>query len=117
MSRYHISLAVQKELKERNLSADEVLRKALNVRNLGFTTSDGVHLPEGTKLVAWYKGNAISAIINEGAIEAEGKTYTSLSAAAAHYTKRPTTNGWDFWYIQTPGKSEFVLANTFKQAA
>lgn len=110
-NRFEISQAVQKILKEKNLQADEVLRKALNVKIEGFTTPDGVHFPEGTVFIAWYKGRAVSAIIKGGTINVDGKTYTSLSAAAAHFTGRPTTNGWDFWFVKAPGKSEFVPAS------
>jgi hypothetical protein len=112
--RYLISSLVQRELKQRNLTADEVLREALSIKSDGFTSSEGKHFPEGTKFIAVYKGQALSATATKGMIESDGKTFTSLSAAAAHYTKRPTTNGWDFWYIKNSGKNEFVPA---KQAA
>lgn len=114
MSRLQISLPVQRELKERNLSADEVLRRALKIKSEGFTTSDGSHIPEGTIFLAWYKGRALSAIATGGSIEADGKSFSSLSAAAAHYTGRATTNGWDFWYIKKPGEVGFVPASSIK---
>lgn len=114
MSRLQISSAVQKELKDRNLTADEVLRRALKIKSEGFTTSDGKHIPEGTVFLAWYKGRALSAIATSGSIDADGKSFSSLSAAAAHYTGRPTTNGWDFWYIKEPGKAAFVPASSIR---
>lgn len=110
-NRFEITPVVQKILKEKNLSADDVLRKALNVKVEGFTTPDGVHFPEGSVLIAWYKGNAVSAVIKSGSIEIGEKKFTSLSAAAAHYTGRATTNGWDFWFVRSPGKTEFVPAS------
>ena len=106
--RFTLSLVVQKQLKAKNLIADEILRRALNIKAEGFTTPDGKHLPEGTILIAWFKGKALAALIKNGGIEVEGKIYSSLSAAAAHYTGRPTTNGWNFWYAKAPGKEEFV---------
>lgn len=106
--RFTLTLTVQKQLKAKNLTADEIIRRALNIKAEGFTTSDGKYLPEGTVLIAWFKNKALSAIVKDGAIDAEGKSYSSLSAAAAHYTGRATTNGWDFWYAKLPAKSEFI---------
>lgn len=111
-SRYELSKAVQQRLKDENLTADDVLRKALGMKNEGFTTSDGTYFPESSVFLTWYKDRACSAIIKNGAIDIEGKTFNSLSAAAAHYTGRPTTNGWSFWSVKLPGKQEFVLAST-----
>jgi hypothetical protein len=110
MTRYKLSTAVERELKVRNLTADEVLRKALNIKVEGFTTPDGKYFPEGTIFVAIYKDKALSAFVRNGVIDVEGKSYSSLSAAAAHYTGRATTNGWDFWFVRFPGKSEFIQA-------
>lgn len=103
MTRYSLSSAVQRELKRQNLAADDVLRKALGIKTEGFTSSDGKYFPEGTVFIALYKDRALSALVKNGAIEVEGKSYSSLSAAAAHYTGRPTTNGWDFWYARSNG--------------
>lgn len=105
--RNSLSPIVQRELSKRNLTADEVLREALNINPAGFIAGDK-YFPEGTVFVAWYKGKALSAQVKRGAIECEGKSYLSLSAAAAHYTGRPTTNGWDFWAARIPGKTEFL---------
>ena len=107
--RFSLSPIVQRELKNRNLTADEVLREALHIKTEGFTAGEK-YFPEGTYFVAIYKGRALSAVVENGALEVEGKTYSSLSAAAAHYTGRPTTNGWDFWSVKLPGKAEFVPA-------
>ncbi len=111
-SRYELSQVVQKRLKEANLTADEVLRKALGLKNEGFTTFDGTYFPEGSVFVTWYKDRACSAIVKNGVIEIDGATFNSLSGAAAHYTGRPTTNGWSFWSVRLPGKQEFVLCST-----
>lgn len=111
-SRYELSQAVQKRLKEENLTADEVLRKALGLTVDGFTTTDGTYFPNGSVFVTWYKDRACSAVVKNGAIDVDGKVYKSLSAAAAVYTGRATTNGWDFWSVKLPGKQEFILCST-----
>lgn len=109
--RFVLSATVQSELKRRNLTAEGVLREALNIKNEGFTTPDGKYFPEGTVFLAWYKERALAATVTDGAINAEGKSYSSLSAAAAHYTGRPTTNGWDFWNVRLPGMKGFLPAS------
>ena len=109
--RYILSPHVQRELKARNLTADEVIREALHIKLEGFTSGE-THFPEGPVFIAFYKGHALSAIATKGFLEVEGKQYTSLSAAAAHYTGRPTTNGWDFWNVRMPGKKEFIPAQS-----
>jgi hypothetical protein len=102
-----LSPAVQRELKQRNLTADEVLREALEIKLEGLI-SGNKFFPEGTVFLAWYKNKPLSAIVQNGALVAEGKPYSSLSAAAAHYTGRPTTNGWDFWSVRVPGQTGFL---------
>jgi Restriction Enzyme Adenine Methylase Associated len=117
--RIQISATVQRELNKRNLTADEVLREALGVKITGLI-SGNKFFPEGTVFVAWYKNKALSAIVKDGALECEGQRYSSLSAAAAHYTRRPTTNGWDFWSVRKKGTTEFLpahkAAETFRAA-
>jgi hypothetical protein len=110
-SRYELSQAVQKRLKDENLTADEVLRKALGMKKDIFTTSDGTEFPDESVFLAWYKDRAVSAVVKNGALTVEGKQVTSLSAAAAHYTGRATTNGWDFWSVKLPGSKDFVLCS------
>lgn len=115
-SRFELSQAVQKRLKELNLNADDVIRKAIGMTVDGYTTSDGTYFPEGTVFISWYKDKACSAIVKNGALTIEGKNFNSLSSAAAHYTGRPTTNGWGFWSVKLPGKPDFVLADTLKKS-
>jgi hypothetical protein len=116
-ARYQISPLVQKRLKEMNLTADEVIRKALDIKAEGLSTSEGVFFPEGTAFLAWYKDRPHWGIVKEGAIEIEGKSVPSVSAAAAVVTGRPTTNGWSFWMIKLPGKNEFVPIMSFRDKA
>jgi hypothetical protein len=112
--RYQISTLVQNKLKELNLTADEVIRKALNIKADGLQTSEGVLFPEGTAFLAWYKDRPHWGIVKEGAIEIEKEIFTSVSGAAAKVTGRPTTNGWDFWLIKLPGKNEFAPIKSFR---
>lgn len=104
MNRYRLSKAVQKRLEDLDLTAEDVIKKALGMNNEGWTDpATGIHFPEGTVFLAYYKDNAVSAIVKEGALTIKDKTFTALSASAAHYTGRPTQNGWDFWSVKYPG--------------
>lgn len=118
-SRYSLSPIVLRELKQKNLTADSVIREALNIKPEGFSAGKDKYFPEGTVFVAYYKDRALSAKVKDGAIECEGKSYTSLSGAAAHFTGRPTTNGWDFWSVRVPGQplNEFLPAPKAAKAA
>lgn len=117
-SRFHISPQVQKKLKEMNLTAEEVIRRALDIRAEGFDAGEGVYFPEGTALLAWYKDNAFSGKVKDGVILVNNKSFSSLSGAAAEITGRPTTNGWDFWsMVKLGGKNEFVPLKSLRKAA
>ena len=103
MASISVSPLVFKQTSRReDFSPETILRAALNIKTEGFTASDGTHFPEGTAFVAWYKERALSALVKNGSLFVEGKFYNSLSAAAAHYTGRPTTNGWTFWLHKLP---------------
>jgi L-ascorbate metabolism protein UlaG (beta-lactamase superfamily) len=114
--RYQISSFLQAKLKEANLTAEEVIGKALNIKAEGFT-AEGVMFPEGTAFLAWYKDEPHVARVKGGTIEIAGKKVTSVSAAAAEVTGRPTTNGWAFWLVKLPGKNEFTPIAQFRKAA
>lgn len=107
-SRYEISPTVQKKLRELNTTAEEVIRKALDLKPDGLATSEGPFFPEGTAFLVWYKDRPYWGHIKDGAIDIEGKKFTSVSGAAAEVTGRATTNGWSFWTVRLPGKTEFV---------
>lgn len=118
-SRFQLSTRVQLKLKEMGVTAEEVLRKALDIKAEGFDAGEGVHFPEGTVLIAWYKDNPYIGRVKEGALHVDGvngKGFNSLSGAAASITGRPTTNGKDWWNsVKLSGKNEFVpLKNLFK---
>jgi hypothetical protein len=112
--RYQISSLVQNKLKELNLTAEDVIRKALNIKVEGIIT-DGIAFPEGTVFLSWYKDAAHTARVKEGSIIINGKSVTSVSAAAAVVTGRATTNGWDFWTVKLPAKNEFIPIKTFRK--
>ena len=115
-NRFQLSALVQRKLRELDLTVEEVVRKALDIKGEGFDAGDGVHLPEGTVLLAWYKDNAYTGRVKEGELTVEGKGFTSLSGAAASITGRPTTNGWDFWLsVKFPGKNEFVPLKSLRK--
>lgn len=113
MSRHELSRAVIKRLNELGVTAEDTLRKALGMIPEGFITIDGTVFPEGTVFVSWFKDAAVSAIVRDGKLMIKNKSFKSLSAAAAHYTGRQTTNGWGFWNVKLPGKEEnYVIAST-----
>jgi hypothetical protein len=114
-ARYQISPLVQKKLKEMDLTADDVIRKALEIKSEGLSTSEGVFFPEGTAFLAWYKDEAHVGRVKEGSIIVGDKSANSVSAAAAIVTGRPTTNGWSFWMVKLPGKNEFVPIMNFRE--
>lgn len=117
-NRFQLSMQVQKKLKDLDLNAEDVIRKALDVRPEGFEAGDGINLPEGSVLMAWYKDSPHTARVREGTITVNGAAFNSLSGAAASITGRPTTNGWDFWTIvKFPAKNEFVPLKSLRKAS
>lgn len=96
------------------LNADQLLRDALHISPEGFATSEGVIFPEGTAFLAWYKDRPYWGHVKNGALEVNGKRFTSVSGAAASVVGRQTCNGWDFWQCKLPGKSEFVSIKTLR---
>lgn len=120
--RNSISPLVQKRLKEMDLFADDVLRKALNVKAEGLMTSEGVFFPEGTKFISFYKDGGkdgmYTGTVKDGVIVMKhtGNSFTAVSGAAADVTGRAQTNGWAFWLVKLPGKNEVVpIASLRKQ--
>lgn len=116
-SRFQLSSMVQKKLREQDLTAEEVIRKALGISSEGFDAGDGAVFPEGTRFLAWYKERPHWGVVKEGVIQIDGKRYTSVSGAAAAVTGRPTQNGWAFWMVALPGKNEFLPITTFRKPA
>ena len=62
-----------------------------------------VHLPEGTKFRATYKGQThFGRIANGQWYDSDGILRTSPSDAAGAISKT-NVNGWRFWHVQLPG--------------
>lgn len=109
----HISEPVAAALAAAGRTADEALRELLNIPADGFTT-EGVTFPEGTYFRTWYKDRPYWGLVNNGAFEIHGKRFTSVSAAAASITGRPTTNGWEFWECRLPKRVNWIRINKLK---
>ena len=78
-ARYDLSPLVQKALRERNLTAEDVIRKALNIKPEGFDAGEGVILPEGTAFMSWYKERPHWGIVQDGAMVIDGKSSLKIS--------------------------------------
>lgn len=115
LSRYKLSLPVQKRLKAKNLTAENVIRKALGMDE-GWTSTDGAYFPNDTVFMKRlpYKGRMCGAVVKDGKLMIENKSFTSLSAAAAHYTGLETTNGWGWFDVRFAGEEKWLPASKFK---
>ena len=123
-----VSATVQDKLKELNLTAEDVLRKALDIHAAGIDVGQGVFLPEGASILGYYDNYPYQAIVRNGQIivrekirTAAGETkmsetsHNTLSGAAASITGRKTTNGWEFWkLVKLPAKNEFAPIMSFR---
>lgn len=116
-ARFKLSEQVQKRLVELDLTAEEIIRKVLDLKREGFDAGYGVVLSEGTHLLAWYKERPYGAVVKDGFIMMEGKVYDSLSGAAGAITGRPTTNGWAIWMVKAAGKNEFIPILNMRKSA
>ena len=81
----------------------------------------GGPLPNGIKLRAVYKGQTFSAIVNGGAIVAEGKQFRSPSAAAIYVAKlqgtpNPSINGWKFWEYFDSSANQWKILDNLRKA-
>ncbi|MBX3703590.1 MAG: DUF2924 domain-containing protein [Steroidobacteraceae bacterium] len=74
----------------------------------------GVRLPAGTALRATYKGQTHLARVANGALQLDGRSFGSVSAAAMHITGNPV-NGWKFWHIQLPDQMGWRSLNSFRE--
>ena len=83
----------------RSLASDKVARP-----DPGDWITKGVRLPAGTELRATYKGKTYLARVAAGALQLNGESFGSVSAAAVHITGNPV-NGWKFWQVRLPGHS------------
>ena len=73
----------------------------------GAFVSRGLHLPDGTKLRARYKGSLYQAAILDGRwVDERGKEHSSPSAAATSISGT-NVNGWRFWEARRPADTEW----------
>jgi hypothetical protein len=81
---------------------------------LGGAWFNGVHLPDGTKFRATYKGGNHSAEIKNGHwVDSEGNVRTSPSDAASAISGT-NVNGWRFWQVLRPGDSRWLKLDELK---
>lgn len=83
----------------RSAESDRVTRP-----NPGDWIIKGVRLPVGTELRATHKGKTYLARVAGGALQLNGESFGSVSAAAVRITGNPV-NGWKFWQVRLPGQS------------
>lgn len=75
---------------------------------LGGVWFNGIHLPDGTRLKATYKGTQYDAVINEGKwVGSDGITRSSPSDAASAISNT-NVNGWRFWHALLPNSNEWM---------
>ncbi|MES1945667.1 hypothetical protein PC39_16171 [Salinisphaera sp. PC39] len=72
-----------------------------------------VYFPHGTQFRKVYKGREYLGTVKNGALELEGKRYTSPSAAAVSVTGI-NTNGWRFWECKRPSETTWRLMETYR---
>jgi len=131
MTTIDVDFEVFKELTARRRSEDmtenEVLREVLGLAKPTQVTnlipeansggvawvSKGVSFPHGTQFRATHKGQQFTAIVKNGALELNGKRYTSPSAAAGAITGN-SVNGWQFWECLSPGNTKWKLAKNMR---
>lgn len=126
MTMIDVDFEVFKELTVRRrseaMSENDVIREALGLKQpAGRPTpstpvdvsgipwvSKGVSFPNGTEFRATYKGQLHRAIVKNGALEMNGRRYSSPSAAAVAITGN-AVNGWRFWECLQPGTAKWRL--------
>jgi hypothetical protein len=85
---------------------------------------DGVKLPHGTRVRMEYgRGKQIyEGTINDGKWVINGRTFESPSGAASELAvtkkgKSTKLNGWNYWTVQLPGETEWILLNDLRLRA
>jgi len=78
--------------------------------------SKGGRIPHGSELRMRYKGREYRAVVDDGKIIWEGKSYSSPSKAAVAVIQstgsdRTTADGWRYWEVKTPESGEWRLAD------
>lgn len=78
--------------------------------------SKGVRFPAGTEFRASYKGQTVLGKVAGGALQVNGKSYDSPSAAAVAITGNPV-NGWVFWECRVPGASSWRIIKSMRRSS
>lgn len=74
----------------------------------------GVRFPAGTEFRAKYKGQVHLARVERGALDLNGVSFSSPSAAAISITGNPV-NGWKFWEARLPGRTEWTAIHVMRR--
>jgi len=126
-----IDFEVFKEITNRRLTEEvtpnDVLRGLLNLPPRKKQANDesgklggapwvtkNISFPHGTEFKAIYKGKEYSAVVNNGALELNGKRFSSPSAAAMSITNVPV-NGWTFWKCKKPNQGSWKVMKEYRQ--
>ena len=126
MERIEIDFDVFKALtglrETEDMTYNDVLRKILNLSKKTTTErppsgepflAKGVTFPHGTEFRAHYKGQIHTARVENGAIMAKDRKFSSLSAAAMFVTQHPR-DGWIFWEAKSPGQTSWVICDRLR---
>ncbi len=126
-----IDFEVFKEITKRRpteeVTPNDVLRELLNLppkekqanhesKKLGGAPwiTKNINFPHGTQFRAIYKGKEYYGVVNNGALELNGKRFTSPSAAAMSITNTPV-NGWIFWKCKMPGEERWKVMKSYRK--
>lgn len=109
---------------------EDVIRRLLDRtevdRTKGTTTDQGADLvskggriPHGSELRMRYKGKEYHAVVEDGKIVWEGRTFGSPSEAAVAVVRsagsdRARVNGWEYWEVKTPESGEWRVADNLR---
>lgn len=104
----HIRKAFIDAAQKQGLDIEAILREALHLDApvSGDWVTKGVTFPVGTMFRAWHGDRPFWGEVKDGGLWINGQKYTSASAAAVSFTKRPT-NGWVIWECRVPGAKDW----------
>lgn len=71
-----------------------------------------VMFPHGTEFRAIYKGKEYYAVVEDGALVYNDVRYSSPSSAAGAISKS-NVNGWTFWEVRKPGRTEWTAMKAY----
>lgn len=106
----------------KQMTENDVLRSLLGLEKVspvdegpGWTWK-GVNLPNKSRLKAEYKGREYAAEIVGNEWVQDGKTVSSPSLAA-NYVTGGSVNGWDFWSVLLPDRTEWLQLSVIRDMA